>query len=427
MISFNAFLILFLIIYSATSFADLVIERINIWYGKKNEGEIPNEFRDIIDRKELKRINEYTFDNTRFSIVHSIFSKALFLSILLSGLLPWLVQALSETHFILAGLIFFALPGILSSLLGLPFDYYHAFIIEERYGFNTQTIKIWLSDLLKSTILVALFGTILLSALLSMIRYFGQTWWIWAWAFFLGFQTIMLVLYPTVIAPLFNKFTLIEDPDLAGKIEDLAKKEGLSIKGIYRMDASKRSRHTNAYLTGLGRAKRIVLFDSLIESHEIDEILAVLAHEIAHLKRGHIKKQMALMAVFSLLLFFLASKLMLWEVIYESFGFSTMPPYAGLFLVGALWEPIGFLIAPLGHAVSRYFEKQADLDSLRTVGTRGPLLGAFKKMAKDNLANLRPHPLYVFFNYSHPTLLSRIRYIQSDRGLREGGTILEHS
>lgn len=419
MISLNAFLIVFLIIYAGTSLAGLAIERLNASYCKRYEGEIPAEFQGVIDEEELKKINQYTLDNTRFSLAHSIFNKAVFLFILLSGVLPWLAQSLSEIHFIVAGLVFFALPGLITGLMALPFDYYHSFFIEERYGFNTKTIRIWLSDLLKSTILIAILGTILLSSLLFMIRYTSHTWWIWAWAFFLGFQILMLVLYPTVIAPLFNKFTPIEDPHLVSKIEDLAKREGLDIKGIYQMDASKRSRHTNAYLAGLGRAKRIVLFDSLIESHKIDEILAVLAHEIGHLKRKHINKQLSLMGIFSVILFFLASKLILWEVIYESFGFSTMPAYAGLFLVGVLWEPVGFLIAPIGLAISRKFEKEADLHSLGILGKPEPFLGAFKKLAKDNLANLRPHPIYVFFNYSHPTLLNRIKYIQTNSNTRE--------
>jgi STE24 endopeptidase len=236
----------------------------------------------------------------------------------------------------------------------------------------------------------------------------GKTWWIWAWAVFFSFQLLMTVLYPTFIAPLFNKFIPLEDSVLVGKIEELAEKEGINVGGIFLMDATKRSRHTNAYFSGLGRAKRIVLFDSLVQSHERDEIIAVLAHEMGHLKKNHIKKQIATIGLISIFLFYLASKMIHWEVMFTSFGFSVMPAYAGLFLVGVLWEPLGFFLSPIGMAVSRKYEREADNYCLKILKTADPLINALKKIAKDNLSNLRPHPLYVWFNYSHPPLLQRI-------------------
>lgn len=179
------------------------------------------------------------------------------------------------------------------------------------------------------------------------------------------------------------------------------------------MDATKRSRHTNAYFSGLGKAKRIVLFDSLIQSHDVDEIVAVLAHEIGHLKKNHIKKQLAVSAAVSVLLFYLASKMITWSLMFEGFGFSVMPAYAGLFLVGIMWEPVSFFLGPVGMAISRMFEREADIYSLRIMNDSGPLVRALKKMAKDNLSNLRPHPLYVWFNYSHPPLLERIKDLEA--------------
>ncbi|MBW2597932.1 MAG: M48 family metallopeptidase [Deltaproteobacteria bacterium] len=314
---------------------------------------------------------------------------------------------------IISGLIFFALIGLVEILMGLPFDYYHSFVLEETYGFNTKTLKIWLSDLVKSMVVLIILGTFLLSTLLLMVTYAGQSWWIWAWIIFSLFQLMMTILYPTVIAPLFNKFTWLEDSVLKEAIERLAKTQGLTIEGIYQMDASKRTRHTNAYFSGMGKAKRIVLFDSLIRSHGQDEILAILAHEIGHLKKNHIKKQFVLVSLVSLFLFFLASKLLTWEVMYHSFGFLNMPCYVGLFLVGILWEPVNFFMSPLGMAISRKFERQADVYSLGILKTAKPLSTALKKMAKDNLSNLTPHPLYVCFNYSHPPLLERIEYLEA--------------
>lgn len=412
MISFNLLLIVYLSVYLASSAGGLLIERINANHLKKSGDRIPEAFKGTVDKEELKRINRYTFDNTNFSLVETIAGDIVFLFIILSGILPWLAKPLSQFNFVLAGLIFFAIPAFLSAAMDLPFGYYHSFVLEERYGFNTTTLKIWVSDLIKALVLGCILGGILLSSLLLMVKYAGNTWWIWTWAIFLGFQLLMTVLYPTVIAPLFNKFTPLEDPDLIKKIEELAEREGLSIKGIYQMDATKRSKHTNAYLSGLGKAKRIVLFDSLIQAHDTDEIVAVLAHEIGHFKKNHIKKQLAITAVASFLLFYLASRMITWEAMYQSFGFSVMPAYAGIFLVGVLWQPAGFFLSPMAMSISRRFEREADLYCMRITKSSEPLIRALKKMAKENLSNLLPHPLYVWFNYSHPPLVERIKRLE---------------
>jgi STE24 endopeptidase len=197
------------------------------------------------------------------------------------------------------------------------------------------------------------------------------------------------------------------------KIEHLAEDEGLTLKGIFQMDAAKRSRHTNAYLSGLGKSKRIVLFDTLLEAHENDEILAVLAHEMGHLKRNHIKKQLVIMGLSSVVLFYLASQMLTWQTMYLSFSFSSMPAYVGLFLVVVLWEPVGFFLSPIAMAISRRFEREADRHAIRVMKVAEPFILALKKMARDNLSNLRPHPLYVWFNYSHPPLLERIKTLQN--------------
>jgi len=305
------------------------------------------------------------------------------------------------------------LIGLMEVVAGLPFDYYHSFVIEDRYGFNTKTINIWISDLIKSFLVMIVLGGLLLSALLVMLTYAGKNWWIWAWAVFLCFQLLVTVLYPTVIAPLFNKFTPLEKSNLKADIERLAKKEGIEIAGIYQMDATRRTRHTNAYFSGLGKAKRIVLFDSLVQSHNHEEVLSILAHEIGHLRKNHIKKQLIISSIVSLFLFLAASKLITCHLMYKSFGFSNTPYYVGLFLVGILWEPVGFFLSPFGMAISRKFEREADVYSIEIIRRAKPLSTALKKMAKENLSNLRPHPLYVFFNYSHPPLLERIEYLEA--------------
>jgi STE24 endopeptidase len=413
MISLNTYLIVYLGIYLVSFALSLAVDLINFKYLKKHGQKVPVAFEGIIDEQELKKISLYTTDNIRFQLFQTSVGKILFLFIILSGILPWFAESIAQINFLLAGLIFFAALGFVAATIGLPFDYYHSFVVEDRYGFNTKTIKIWFLDLLKSMLVTIVVGTFLLSAILLMLRYAGKTWWIWAWAVLLGFQLLMTILYPTVIAPLFNKFTLLEDSDLKDGIEKLAEREDLNVEGIFQMDATKRTRHTNAYFSGLGKAKRIVLFDSLIQSHSKDEILAILAHEIGHLKKNHIKKHLAVISLVSLLLFYMASKLLTWNAMYESFGFSNMPLYVGLFLVGILWEPLSFFLSPMGMAISRRFEREADFYSLGVLKTARHLSTALKKMARENLSNLRPHHLYVWFNYSHPPLLERIKYLEA--------------
>jgi STE24 endopeptidase len=413
MISPDLLLVAYLFIYVAGTAADLWITRLNAAHAARHGGEVPPAFSGVVDKEALSRMNQYTLDKTRFGILHAVVTKTLFLLILLSGLLPWLTGVLGQVPFIPAGLIFFAVPGLILSLADLPFGYYRTFVIEEKYGFNTRTLRIWITDLIKAALLSVAVGGLLLVCLLAVLRYMGAHWWLWSCAVYLGFQILMTLLYPTLIAPLFNTFRPIRDPDLAGRIGDLARGEGIDIEGIFEMDASRRSRHTNAYFTGLGKTKRIVLFDSLLHSHTEDEILAVLAHEIGHFKRHHIKKQLLMVFVAAVTVFFLASMLISWETLYQAFRFSGTPAYAGLFLVAVLLAPAGFLLAPAALAVSRSFEREADQYALRLMQTPSGLVKALKKLARDNLSNLTPHPLYVWFNGAHPPLLERITELES--------------
>jgi STE24 endopeptidase len=413
MISLNTFLFFYLAAYVLNLILELTTEGLNLRYAKKYGKAVPEAFKETIEQKELALINQYTLDNTRFTLVQASVTRIIFLSIILSGILPWIAEVLSGLNFVAAGLIFFSVPGLFMGLAGLPFEYYQSFVIEQRYGFNTQTIKIWLSDLVKSLLVTTIFGSILLSLLLLMMTYTGETWWIWAWALFFSFQFLMIILYPTVIAPLFNKFTPIEERVLVGKIEELAQRGGISIKGVFQMDATRRSRHTNAYFSGLGKTKRIVLFDSLIQSHKADEIIAVLAHEMGHLKKNHVKKQIAAVGLVSILLFYVASLMVNWEMMFRGFGFSVMPAYAGLFLVGILWEPLAFFLTPIGMAISRKYEREADKYAVEILKSADHLINALRKIAKENLSNLRPHPIYVWFNYSHPPLLERIKRLSA--------------
>jgi STE24 endopeptidase len=419
MITINLFLSVYLLIFLLSALTNIGIDLLNTYHLRGHGRLIPRGFEGIIDQEKLGKINDYTVDNTFLDVAKTIAGKIVFLVIILSGLLPLLADILKETNLLLAGLIFFAIPGLINILVSLPFDYYHIFIIEEKYGFNTRTMKTWISDLLKSLLIMVILGSILLSFTMILIERADGVWWIFAWLIFLLFQILISVIYPTIIAPIFNKFTPIQDKELYGSIKELAASEGLNIKGIFQMDAARRSRHTNAYLSGLGKTKRIVLYDTLLESHKNNEILAVLAHEIGHLKKRHIRKQIIISGIISFLLFFASSRMIAWSFMYESFGFSSTPVYAGLFLIAVRLEPVWILLSPIPMAVSRRFEREADQHVSRVLKRGEFLISALKKMALDNLANLNPHPVFVRFNYSHPPIPERIRYLE---GMSAGST-----
>jgi STE24 endopeptidase len=232
------------------------------------------------------------------------------------------------------------------------------------------------------------------------------------WMFYAGFQLLMTVLYPLIIAPLFNKFDPLDDPLITGGVMSLMEKAGLKAKGVYRVDALKRSRHSNAYFTGLGRSRRIVLFDSLLSSHTPDEILAVLAHEIGHWKKGHIRLQLCGVLLISLAVLYGAYLLIGWPVLYASFGIPHQAPYVGLLLLGFLMQPVVFFLSPLGGMISRAFERQADDFARALTGQSDPLIRALKRLSTDNLSNLHPHPLYAWFYYTHPPLVERIERLR---------------
>jgi len=408
MIEINWFLGLYLIIWTAHLAIKLAVDYLNIGRLKSHGRTVPPAFEGVIDGSLLEQISRYTVDKHQLGMARLLVVNLLFLVLLLSGVFPILAKQFFGWHPILAGLAFFAVLSLGFGALELPFGLVNTFVIETRYGFNTKTFKLWLTDLFKSTLIGAILGGTLLSALLALMAYAGSTWWVPAWGVFVGFQLLVTILYPTVIAPMFNRFSSLADTDLGERIRAMAFDEGIRLDGIFQMDASQRTRHSNAYFTGLGKAKRIVLFDSLLSAHTPDEILAVLAHEIGHLKNHHIVKNLLLMSIVALMLFAAAAALIRWDTLYHSFGFMMTEDYIGLFLIGMLWEPIGFFLTPLAMALSRHHERQADQYAIRVTGSPTPLASALRQLAKDNLANIHPHPLYVLLNYSHPPLVERL-------------------
>ncbi len=414
MIKFNVVLVTFLGIYLVHELFVVWIEYLNGRNLRLEKSGVPPELSDFIDEQKYRKIIEYTLDNSRFGIVNQAFSASVLLVIILSGLLPYLDRVLcgAVSSKIAAGTLFLVIPVFFLFLIELPFDYYHTFVLEDRYGFNTSTIRTWIADQVKAGVISFILLSLIIVIILWVIKASPRFWWFWAFLAVSVIQLILTALYPILIAPIFNKFEPLDDQILAKKVHSLMEKTGFAVKGIFQMDAGRRSRHTNAYFTGLGKSKRIVLFDTLLSSHPHDEILAVLGHEIGHYKQRHILKQLIIFELSMLVGFYLAYLLIDWKEIYTTFGFSAVHPYVGLFLLSIFWGKIGFFLKPLYMAVSRNFEKAADLFAVRLLGTGKSLATALKRMASDNLSNLNPHPLYVWFNYSHPPILERLRLLE---------------
>jgi STE24 endopeptidase len=414
MIQWNCLLLSFLALFFLRSGAQVFLHRLNISFLRQRGDRVPEAFQEVVDQEKLRKISAYTIESSEFNLFASLLGQGFLLAILVSGFLPWLAKGIGWLHWgtVTEGLIFFAALAVLTHLFQIPFDLYDAFVIEERYGFNTMNFRAWIVDLAKSVLISALLGGLLLGVLLGLVVYGGSLWWLWAWVLLGFFQLLLLWLFPVVIAPLFNKFEPLQDQQLEHRIEALMGKVGLRLGGVFRMDASKRSRHTNAYFTGIGKTKRIVLFDTLLGSHTEDEILGVLAHEIGHWKKKHLLKQLLILETLSLAGLYLVSRLLNWTVLYSTFGFEDSIPYVGFFLIECLASPLGYFAQPLESAISRRFEWEADDYSLKLMGNPEPICGALKRLASDNLSNLLPHPVYAWFYYSHPPLIDRLSRLQ---------------
>jgi STE24 endopeptidase len=299
--------------------------------------------------------------------------------------------------------------GLLLALPSLPFEWYSQFRLEDRFGFNTSTPGLWLADRFKGLLLAIAFGYPLLIFVLEIVKWTGAFWWLWAWAGFFVFQLVMLILAPIWIMPLFNKFTPLPDGRLRERLLALGLRTGFVAKTIQVMDGSKRSRHSNAFFTGFGRFRKIVLFDTLMQQLNEPELEAVLAHEIGHYKKKHIPKMLLGSAVGSLAAFWLISVLARQDWFYRSFGFEPGGIVPALLLFGLLAGVVMFWFSPLSHWWSRRYEYQADAYAAQTMKETKSLSGALRKLNEKNLSNLTPHPFYSGFYYSHPTLLERER------------------
>jgi STE24 endopeptidase len=373
--------------------------------------EVPAPFRGMIDEPTYARSVEYTLARNRFSQFADTWQTLVLLGVLFSGVLPWAYEftdrQLGESAWAMAAFLFGA--GLALALPGLPLDWHEQFRLEQAFGFNTTTPKTWWLDRLKGFLLALMLGWPLLMLLLKFVEWTGKAWWLWAWAAFLAFQLVMLVLAPVLILPWFNKFTPLPEGSLRDRLFNLAARAQFHARSIQVMDGSKRSRHSNAFFTGFGRWRKIVLFDTLLGQLTEAELEAVLAHEIGHYRLKHIPKMLAASALGSLAGFGAVSVLSRQEWFYRAFGFEPGSMVPALLLFGLLAGTVTFWFSPLAHWWSRRYEYQADAFAARVMGDARPLTSALRKMSEKSLSNLTPHPVYSAVYYSHPTLLERER------------------
>jgi STE24 endopeptidase len=406
----QSILLVFLLFFFLELGWDIFLTLLNLGHVRRNADAVPAAFAGVVDAETHARSVKYTVVHGRYSMASSAVSSAALLVIVLTGFLGVLDSAARSVpiHPYLQGILFIAAVSVVFGVIQFPFAVYSTFVIEARFGFNKTTPKLFIVDMLKGLAISTVIGVPVLLGLFWFMDTTGPFWWIWAFAAMTAFQLVMSILAPLVIAPMFNKFTPLPDGLLKDRITELASRLQFRTKGIFVVDSSKRSRHSNAYFTGLGRAKRIVLFDTLVSSHTEDEIVSVLAHEIGHEKRNHIKKGLVISTAVSLIGFWILSLLLHWAPLYEAFGF-TKPGYHSLLVLLAFCSgPFTFFLQPLFTMRSRKQEYEADRFAVRGVGSAAGLKSALLRLSRDNLSNLTPHPLYSFFHYTHPTLAERI-------------------
>ncbi|MEW5807202.1 MAG: M48 family metallopeptidase [Acidobacteriota bacterium] len=407
---------LFLIIYLLIFIFELWLKFLNLSHLKKHGGIVPPEFEGHVDSEILKKIRNYTIERSRLGFFESIFESGIFILFIFGGILDaynsWIFSL--DLPFVLSGVLFFLILSLASTFLSIPFSIFAAFRIENRYGFNTMTARLWLSDLVKSLVISIILTAAMTTTGFGIIALSPGWWWFWLWLFLLGFGIFMMYISPYAIEPLFHKFAPIQDEILEGKIRELMDKVRIRISKIRVVDASKRSRHTNAYFTGIGRVKRIVLFDTLINNMTHGEILAILAHEAGHWKKRHILKRIVLIELVSLVSLFIAFKILKGDILISLFGLESDSFFARMILLGFVGSLASFFFRPVSNHFSRRHELDADAFACAMLKQRKDLSDALVKLTKDNLSNLHPHPWYAFFYYSHPLILQRLKKIRKD-------------
>ncbi|ERH02139.1 MAG: Zn-dependent protease [Halonotius sp. J07HN6] len=369
--------------------------------------------KDALGVDDLDELRDYHRLTSAFSELQSWIGLGVLLLVVYAGGLSWAVDVLAATGqpVVVQGIAFFVALAVAAQLFAVPFDLVSTFGVEDIFGFNNQTPRLFVRDTLVQLGLSIVFATVLGGAVLAFIEWLPTLWPAAAWGLFVAFSLGMQILYPRLIAPLFNDFDPVDAGEVREAVEDVFERAGFETSDIYTMDASRRSSHLNAYFVGFGRTKRVVLFDTLVEKMALPELQSVLAHELAHWKEAHIWKQFAASAVQMGIVFAVLGWLVDFEPLYVAFGIPVTATYAGLLLAGLIVGPLLQSTAPLSNKLSLAHEREAD-DYAAEIMNPDPMIDALGQLAGENLANPFPHPWYATFHYSHPPIPERIRRLQ---------------
>ncbi|MFP4605293.1 MAG: M48 family metallopeptidase [Bacteroidales bacterium] len=408
----NAELLFYIII--AIIIADYLLDRyLEFLNSKYRNIPLPEELKGVYDEGRYRKSQNYEAENQRFAFYTSSFNLLLiilFLSFEGFAFVNDVAHSVTE-HYLLVPFVFFGILFLALDIINLPFSLYATFVIEEKYGFNKTTPRTFFMDKIKGYILTAILGGGILLLIVWFYQQTGNKFWLYAWGIVIVFSLLLTMFYTYLILPLFNKLTPLEEGDLKSKIVNFSKKVGFRLKDIFVMDGSKRSTKANAFFSGLGKKKRIVLFDTLINELKNNEILAVLAHEIGHYKKKHTLVNFAISVIQTGLTLFILSLLIDNPLLSNALGISEPSFHISLIAFSLLYSPISTILGIGTNYISRKNEYTAD-EFAKQNGLGNSLIEALKKLSSKNLSNLTPHPSYVFINYSHPALLQRIRYLQ---------------
>lgn len=412
---------LFLVALFVKSLIESLLDKRNMDHIIKNRNAVPAKFQDQITLADHQKAADYSVEKIKVAQIFHFIDLVVFLLLTLAGGLELINHLAMQVNAspIMTGLIFFAIFGIIQMVLSLPQTLYTTFVIEEKYGFNKTTWKTFVSDMVKGLVLSVVLGAPIIYSILWIMERLGSAWWVYAFVFLTAVQLLIVFIYPTFIAPIFNKFSPLEDGEVKNKIVDLLTRCGFKSSGLFVMDASKRSGHGNAYFTGFGKNKRIVFFDTLLNSLDAEEVEAVLAHELGHMKRKHVLKGMIKGIFFSFVGFAILGYLRNNTAFFNGHGVQTITDYMALTLFSMVAGVYTFLLTPISSYTSRKHEYEADQFASENAKA-SKLISALVKMYKDNASSLTPDPLFSKFYFSHPPALERVTYLE---GLQKGSKL----
>ena len=405
---------LFLVALFVKSLIESLLDKRNMDHIIKNRNAVPAKFQDQITLADHQKAADYSVEKIKVTQIFHFIDLVVFLLLTLAGGLELINHLAMQVNAspIMTGLIFFAIFGLIQMVLSLPQTLYTTFVIEEKYGFNKTTWKTFVSDMAKGLVLSVVLGAPIIYSILWIMERLGSAWWVYAFVFLTAVQLLIVFIYPTFIAPIFNKFSPLEDGEVKNKIVDLLTRCGFKSSGLFVMDASKRSGHGNAYFTGFGKNKRIVFFDTLLSSLDAEEVEAVLAHELGHMKRKHVLKGMIKGIFFSFVGFAILGYLRNNTAFFNGHGVQTITDYMALTLFSMVAGVYTFLLTPISSYTSRKHEYEADQFASENAKA-SKLISALVKMYKDNASSLTPDPLFSKFYFSHPPALERVTYLES--------------